>query len=101
MWLRAGKQDEGEEGAETPIHNSWAHVNHCHLDTVLSWSISFYEKSVSNVGTVINTKPDGNYEVDAGDSVNGQAPEVHEPCNVNEGENNHEEDKKRTNQMSH
>ncbi len=45
---------------------------------------------MSHVSTVIHTQPDGDDEVHAGDGVDGQAPEVHEPADIDEGDDDHE-----------
>jgi len=45
---------------------------------------------MSHVSAVIHTQPDSDDEVYAGDGVDGQAPEVHEPADVDEGDDDHE-----------
>ena len=41
-----------------------------------------WEEAVSNVSWEVDTETDGDDESVAGDHVNGQVPEVHEPGNL-------------------
>ena len=43
---------------------------------------------MGNVRRVVDAKPDGDDDVCTGDRVNCQAPEVDEPPNIDEGQNN-------------
>jgi hypothetical protein len=47
---------------------------------------------VSNMSAVVDAKPHGDDQVDAGHRVDGQAPEVHEPADVCQRKDNHEQD---------
>jgi len=44
---------------------------------------------VCHVSAVVNAQPHGNYEVDAGDGVHGEAPEVHESANISQRQDDH------------
>ena len=47
---------------------------------------------MSNVARVVNTESNGEDDADAGDDVNGDAPEVEEADDVREGEDDGQDD---------
>ena len=73
-------------------HDSRADVGESSLDPIRSTSGLFDQKSVRNVGRVVDAKADGDDEVDAGHRVDCQTPEVHKATDVDERDNDHYED---------
>ena len=87
-----GEKDEGKEGADAAVHDCGADVGQGLLDSLLSTSDLFHQEPVSDVSAVVDAEPNGDDEVDARDGVDGQAPEVHEAADVDQGDDDHDED---------
>ena len=60
-----------------------------------------YLEGVGNVDGEVDTEPDGDDEAVAGDHVDGEAPEVHEPSHVHNRGRHAEEDHAGTRHAAH
>ena len=82
LWV--GEQDKRDEGADAAVHDCRTDVEKRHSDAILTRSVSFDEKPMCDVSAVVDAKADGDDQVDAGDGVDGQSPEMHKSGNVDE-----------------
>ena len=85
VWGGAGRQDEGQEGAEASIENGGPDVPQG-LDSPLVSISTLLQEVVDDVCAVVHAEANGNDEVDAGDGVDGEAPEVDEAANIDESD---------------
>ena len=61
-------------------------------DTPLLSSSASHKEGMADVDTVVDTETHGEHNVDAGDDVDGDVPEVEEPDDVGEADGDHEDD---------
>ena len=59
-----------------------------------------HKETVSNVRAVVHAQPDGNDQVNGGDRVDGQAPEMHEAADVDQRDEDHEQDQERGDEVA-
>ena len=76
-------EGEGEEGGDTSVSDSSSYEGDSPAGSLLSAPLGPQE-GVSNVDSVVNTQTDGQHDVDGGQDVDCEAPEVHEPNNVHQ-----------------
>jgi len=86
-----GGQNEGKEGAEASVEDGRPNVPEC-LDSPLVSGAFVTNKIVSNVGSIVDTETHGDDQVDTRHHVYGQAPEVDESSNIDQGEHHTDED---------
>ena len=61
-------------------------------DTPLLPSSASHKECMADMDTVVDTETHGEHNVDAGDDVDGDVPEVEEPDDVGEADGDHEDD---------
>ena len=86
------QKDERDEGAHTAVEDCRADVDQGRPNSVFPTSGSFDKKSVRDVSRVVDAEADGNDQVDAGDRIDRQAPEVDESGDVNQRQHDHGQD---------
>ena len=90
--MRRGEpeEDECEECGEAAIEHrrpNGGEGSHCPLTA----GSRRYEEGVTNVDRVVHTETHSQYDVDTGDNVDGDVPEMQEANDVHEGEDYSEE----------
>ena len=85
MWLGSRQEDEGKEGGESSIEHGGANLCQGIPDPLIPWALVGQE-GVCDVDGVVDTQPDGYNDVGAGHRVNGQAPEVDEAPDIDQGQ---------------
>merc|ERR1719445_862306 len=78
---RIAQKDEGQKGGEATIPHSGTDVYQSFPDSLIA--VAFFDhETVGDVSGVIDAKPDGKDEVDAGDCVNCKTPEMHKSSDI-------------------
>ena len=67
------------------------------LVILISWGS---EEPVGNMDREVNTKAHSNDQGVAGDDIQGEAPEVHKSCNLNDGNTNTQDDHDRASEAA-
>ena len=86
----AAQEDQGEEGGDSPIHDGGSNVDHSSHSS-LPLIAPGQQEGMADVDAVVDAQPNGEDNVDAGDDINGDAPEVKKANNVSECEDNGED----------
>ena len=78
-------EEEGEEGCEASVTDGSSNVGDCSAGSLLPRSLRA-EVGVGDVDSVVYTETNGQHDVHCGEDVDGDAPEVEEPDDVGEGQ---------------
>ena len=88
----SGREDEGQERAEAAIEDGGSNISQGLYSSLVSIP-SLLQEVMDDVRTVVHTEADCNDQVDAGDCVDRQAPEMDESADVDESDEDTGEDK--------
>ena len=87
VWFGPSQENEGEEGGEATVEDSWTNLLQRLPYSVISAALA-REEGVSDVRRVVHAETDADDDVGAGDSVDGETPEVDESPNIDQRQHN-------------
>lgn len=80
-------EDNSQEGGETSVEDCGSNGSHGPHRSIMTGSLGHHEGQ-PNMDGVVHTKTDGEDNVDAGDDIDGDLPEMEESYNVGESNSN-------------
>jgi len=86
-----GQQEESQKSTDAAVKDRRPDVCDRFSNSFVRIGSGFADEPVCDVNAVVDAQPHRDDQVDAGDCVDGQTPEVHVAGHVDDGENDHGE----------